>query len=99
MLKSKSEITLFIFILNIIIIIYWILTKYINIREHVFLNAMYEMSAIIFVGLTAAIPIIILALMIMTFKDIKKRNIIYYIFNVIFSIINIFVMVADPKNF
>lgn len=78
--------------ISCVILVYWFLTKLINLYDYAVLGAIYEMTALIFVIATFLIPILTL---IFWFKS-KFSFKIKIILPVIISLISILVMIYVP---
>jgi len=77
---------------SISVLLYWILTKFINSNENKFLGALYEMSALIFVAFTVLIPVFIIYTFIKNREGLKGKDTIYGGLLFLFSLINIGIM-------
>lgn len=77
--------------------IYWILTKLINVNEYKFLGALYEMSALIFVAFTILIPVFIIYTFIKNRKELNGKHTVYRGLLLLFALANIVLMTWEAN--
>jgi len=93
-MKNKFKI---ITILNPVILLYWISTKFININEDIILRGLYEMTSLLFVACALLLPVFIIIMLITNRKELKRKHIVYGSLMFLFSVLNVFVMTWELK--
>ena len=89
--SSKSKYLLF-WAVNVIVFMFWLCTKVIDIYKFIVLGALYEMSSVFFLLLTFALPVIFI---IRWFKN-KRGSGIRHLTLVLFSVFNMVFMMCFP---
>ncbi|AWH86239.1 hypothetical protein HYN59_14470 [Flavobacterium album] len=79
-----------------VVFIYWLVSKFANVEENSFFSVFYEMSSLIVVLITIAIPIF---LIVYWFKNRNQFSVAALLLHLLFSIINIVLMISDPYLF
>ncbi|OYQ44369.1 hypothetical protein CHU92_02485 [Flavobacterium cyanobacteriorum] len=82
-----------------LLFIYWLGSKFINVQENVFFGIVYEMSALLFVLFTVAVPLFVIVYWIINKGKLNKTLTVQLLLHLVFSGINIVVMTLDPANF
>lgn len=78
---------------------YWLVSKFINISENHLAGALYEMSSLLFVVLTIAVPVFIIVYWFKNKAILNKKDNIRLSLDLVFAIINIIMMTLDPAIF
>lgn len=86
-------------ILNLVILLYWIPAKFLNIYDTKLLGIVYEMTILIVAGLTFLLPVSIIVMVIINRKNLTIKELIYSGLLFLFSLITIFIMTRDPLKF